>query len=926
MKWTRSIKTLLLLATFVACTAPVRLLAQVKPLAHYRFDDPGKQGRDATGNGHDGRAHGGSPVVEGALRLDGVNNYLTVPATGADLTRHGAVAFWYKPKESCQGGLFTLTQGEESGDQRLVISLNTYNQNKSRGDETHRELGVYMFNGESRFDAHMTNLHKPWFPKPDRWHFIAVSFNGRSVDIYRDGWLAETRFQAMIPDTTDCMMWIGRCVGLGGPSDYFKGEIADVRVFDQALDESQVYQCYAQGASGKAMDAARLTPHVGTEAGSIFVDIDVRDMSGGQLDARLLDAGGKTVATGIVHRGPAWGRADTKFDVSQLPAGDYTVQCAGSQLAVHWPGRAPGWEHVKVLNNFCWELLSESKPDKATKQYTFHQPRVGWIYVAWQASDGVTLSIDEAKPADLLGWEVDGQLEAMRWLDAGEHTITITGEGDISSLLVRQIPVLVFNHFPHLGPGTENDQTYMDRYLLADFNVLATNKYAYNDDYRAYWAQQLGRHSWQHLYPRDGYPDSGLQGNIEAKPETATEQIRHYITDTAGMTDPDFHAVFVDEFDPGNDTSAWYDSHYDAWITACREVFADPKYKDRQINPYYAYNMFDYEKSSKFLQTIVEGGSLLNNEVYLHELETESKAAVDINEMLADLADDWERAIPGSIEQMVVTFSFLRYEDHDVDVDFKVFMEMQVRHLATRPELFGVAGFSFYQSHTIWDEYTRWEGKLARHYGIEGATERLSDHPYRPELLANGRFDDNAAGWTLEPAEPDTIVVRDIPGLGITLERKPYRPYTSTPIVVMQRTSAGPNRMSQTITGLTPGEVYNLQFTTIDGDDYDAGVSADRDPIVSVTMDNVDMIDDWDKETGKDLSAYHFVSWQGGFGAFNMAHRLHTVVHQRVFRATGTQAQLTITDWQGDEPGGPIGRQTMFGFVSVQPYMLLKDE
>jgi hypothetical protein len=43
--------------------------------------------------------------------------------------------------------------------------------------------------------------------------------------------------------------------------------------------------------------------------------------------------------------------------------------------------------------------------------------------------------------------------------------------------------------------------------------------------------------------------------------------------------------------------------------------------------------------------------------------------------------------------------------------------------------------------------------------------------------------------------------------------------------------------------------------------------------------------------------------------------------HWRIFRATGAEARLTISDWAApDDPGGPVGQELMLNFVEVQPY------
>jgi hypothetical protein len=44
--------------------------------------------------------------------------------------------------------------------------------------------------------------------------------------------------------------------------------------------------------------------------------------------------------------------------------------------------------------------------------------------------------------------------------------------------------------------------------------------------------------------------------------------------------------------------------------------------------------------------------------------------------------------------------------------------------------------------------------------------------------------------------------------------------------------------------------------------------------------------------------------------------------HWRVFRATATQARLTVSDWASDQdPGGPEDQELMFNFIEVQPYL-----
>jgi hypothetical protein len=43
--------------------------------------------------------------------------------------------------------------------------------------------------------------------------------------------------------------------------------------------------------------------------------------------------------------------------------------------------------------------------------------------------------------------------------------------------------------------------------------------------------------------------------------------------------------------------------------------------------------------------------------------------------------------------------------------------------------------------------------------------------------------------------------------------------------------------------------------------------------------------------------------------------------HSRVFRAKGTEATLTLSDWAGpDSPGGDAGHNVIWDLVKLQPY------
>lgn len=905
-------------------------------VAHYTFAKADSAViPDESGCGNDARICGGARLTMGesgpAVQFDGKDGYVDCGAKASlDISRGGSVLLWFKPSDYPRGGLAAWSAGPDKQGRRIVLSLNTIRESRSRGVLEYRELGFYISNGEEFDTPFGSNFHEPYFPPSGEWLFYAVTFNGRQVDIYRDGALVMTRFQSLIPDVKDVPLWLGRCAGAGGPSDYFRGLMSDVRVYNRAIDEREVYQVYMQTAAGrdKATDSfgsIGIKPQSCPRPGTIFADLDYRGLPPTSaalgLRAELLDAKGNVVAAGRINMLPAWGRAEVTFDVRTQPAGNYTIRATADKsrpasAGVAWPGRAKGWENIVVLNNFCWELLNESPIAKAQKEYTFSNPRRGWVYVLAEADGDVTLSLVGAKPPVSYAPGTGATQEAMRWMGEGTQTISVAGNGVLKKLVVRAIPILFFAHYPHVGPGTATDHDFLAKYVLPHVNTLDTGDYdaTYNpNDFRSKWVNEMGRQCVQELYTR-----SLLQP--ELKKETALQQIYDHMAKAAGMNKPDFAGVILDEFDPGDDTMAWYPSYYDEWIEAGTKVLIDPKFAGRMVIPWFGYNMFDFKKSSAFLQNIVKHGSCIANEIYVDERDSESRAWLFMNEAMADVQDDMERAVPGATGKTIVTPSYLPREYWNPQVDFKVYMDMQYQHLATRPEFFGLMGVGEYQSHSSTEEYVRCAALLARHYGIDGRTERMLKDPYECGLIRNADFLDGTEGWTLQPAQKDSMAARSYKGYGLLEDRFPYRPWTDTTFLWTKRSAEKPNVFSQTVKNLQPGRLYLVKVWIGDYAELITGDSKDAERAVSIRVDNAER---WGNVYQSQLmkgNVYTFAAYQAQ--PFSYQNRYYIKVHHLVFRAAAPTATLSISDWKGEkEPGGPAGQELIFNNIMVEPYL-----
>jgi hypothetical protein len=236
---------------------------------------------------------------------------------------------------------------------------------------------------------------------------------------------------------------------------------------------------------------------------------------------------------------------------------------------------------------------------------------------------------------------------------------------------------------------------------------------------------------------------------------------------------------------------------------------------------------------------------------------------------------------------------------------------MQLNIVANDPAFLGTKGLMSYHSSYADEEIIRWMPQLFRHYGIEGKTERFTDAPYESPHLTNGDFIDAMDGWSVEPAEKDSIrpVIRM--GFGALQERVAG---TGDTVLLMERSAKQPNVVTQEIKGLQPGNLYAFRMFSGDFED----MSREEKHAVNIELENVDMIPDG--------SYTPVLRYQFGVSPLSEKTNFWMNYYSLIFRAKDTTAKLTISDWVNEqEPGGPIGQQLMFNFVQVHPYYPMEE-
>lgn len=224
-------------------TAPVTL---PDPVAWYRFDDAANPGKDSSGNGYDLTANGSSLVKSGSPISGGMfsgtkRNYLKWGAIGASTelpariprgTSPVSVSLWANAvgakyaSSKVSWAMFGL------GARQIGIQFN----------EGWRRL--QLFEGNTTTQVIGKDLYVTKEESATAWHHIAFSYDGSGYSFYVDGRLQGTKtYSNAIPD--DALLLIGQSSKTtDASSQYFEGNIDEVKIYDEALTAEQIAADY----------------------------------------------------------------------------------------------------------------------------------------------------------------------------------------------------------------------------------------------------------------------------------------------------------------------------------------------------------------------------------------------------------------------------------------------------------------------------------------------------------------------------------------------------------------------------------------------------------------------------------------------------------------------------------------------------------
>ena len=121
------------------------------------------------------------------------------------------------------------------------------------------------------------------------------------------------------------------------------------------------------------------------------------------------------------------------------------------------------------------------------------------------------------------------------------------------------------------------------------------------------------------------------------------------------------------------------------------------------------------------------------------------------------------------------------------------------------------------------------------------------------------------------------------------------------------------NFVIQKIKNLKPGRLYSLKVFTADYGDLTGGKSLKQKHSVSIKLDDAEIV--------KSFRHIYANCYSHHLEPFDNKHKFWMHYHFMVFRPGASSSRLEVSDWVGDEPGGPIGQELMYNFIEIQPYI-----
>ena len=461
---------------------------------------------------------------------------------------------------------------------------------------------------------------------------------------------------------------------------------------------------------------------------------------------------------------------------------------------------------AKQLNNLVTEVF-HGKVRKG-QEVVLPNPRYGWMFFRCRGESKAPFEVTLDGKKILNEKSLRG--EAVRLLEPGNYTLKIKGAPGI--LTVRLIPDIL--NFP-LGssrwPGNGRyDWTFAKKYMLPALTTIDVG--GASPEERAE-LKSMGLRWFSNF------------GVLNPKKKNDREDLLKRLGTSKSYTDPQYDGMTLDE------TEYWDTPALDPYAWALR------RFKNPRNIPLHSYVIGPPSPSyANFISAAInasDGRGRILYETYNREQRTEREAENYLRQM--PLHAGIYRAIAPDVFAQNLSIILGNFSENPSislanfpHVDYKYYLEMQVRLLATDPAFRGLGGVGWWGTHAANEEIVRWSFALMKHYAVEGRTDSLSARygfRYAPGHLKNPDFEEGLAEWQANPL----VKTGTLKDFGSKSERRYGSIYNPGDMfAILTRTKDGYGELRQTITGLVPGKTYSLTFFSANFHDMKNGVVAPR--------------------------------------------------------------------------------------------------
>lgn len=200
-------------------------------VASYPFNG---NANDESGYENNGTVYGATPIMDrfgnsnSAFWFNGISDYIKVPDDETlDIVSQISIVGWLK-KDANVSWASMVTKGGEFGLENNYALHNSVNN------------GV-IFTGNSQGNC-ISSISIPL----NEWHFVALTWNGDSAKIYIDGKadrVSNVKLKGILT-LNNSNLYIG--ADFPGTVEYFKGSLDDIRIYNRAINQSEVNALYSE--------------------------------------------------------------------------------------------------------------------------------------------------------------------------------------------------------------------------------------------------------------------------------------------------------------------------------------------------------------------------------------------------------------------------------------------------------------------------------------------------------------------------------------------------------------------------------------------------------------------------------------------------------------------------------------------------------